>query len=253
MLIYKLINTLNGKIYIGKTKNSSVCARKSSHKSQSKRYEPRQYIHKAIKKYGWENFKIEIVEDGIDSLEILNKREKFFIREYDSANREKGYNLTLGGDGGHGLSGEKSGTFGMKRPDLSERNRKNKGKTLVQIHGEQKASEIKNKMVISSTGKVLSEKAKANSSKARKLAWENGTYDKPETRAKYTLNNKGNPSIKRIKVYSPELNMEFASLSFAAAHIKTHVSNVSKVLNGTLKHIKGYTFSRVVEDTKNVV
>ena len=53
-------------------------------------------IHKAIQKYGVDNFSIEIVEDGIPS-EFINEKEKYWIMFYDS--NRTGYNQTPGGDG----------------------------------------------------------------------------------------------------------------------------------------------------------
>jgi group I intron endonuclease len=90
MYIYKTTNIITGKIYIGK------CGRKRS----SKNYlGSGKYLKRAIKKYGKENFKKEIIEDNIEDYEILNYREIFYISLYDAMNSEIGYNLTKGGDG----------------------------------------------------------------------------------------------------------------------------------------------------------
>ena len=51
----------------------------------------------AIKKYGWDSFKHEIIEDNIPDLKTANERERFWISFYDSFNN--GYNATIGGDG----------------------------------------------------------------------------------------------------------------------------------------------------------
>ena len=53
-------------------------------------------IKRAILKYGKENFTIEILEECEQSL--LNDKEKYYIKVYDSYN--KGYNCTLGGQNG---------------------------------------------------------------------------------------------------------------------------------------------------------
>jgi group I intron endonuclease len=249
MLIYKLTNLLNGKIYVGKTKNS-LSDRLSTHKSEAKRSRSNQYIHKAIRKYGWENFKSEIIEDNIDSLKNLNNREIFYIALYNSTNRGIGYNLSPGGDGGHGLSGPAHHCFGKKLPWLSEKNKKNKGKTYEEIYGVEKAEEMKKSMSDIQTGRIHSEESKNKGGVARKKAWKRGVYDKPEIRAAFSYN-KGKPSARRVRVYSPELNMEFESLAAAATHIKTTPGNICSVVKGNLKHIKGYTFVKV--ENKNVL
>ena len=64
----------------------------------------KQFIDKAIQKYGWKNFTVEIVEE-CTSLEQLNKREIFWIAAFDSK-VPNGYNLTDGGDGISGCSDE---------------------------------------------------------------------------------------------------------------------------------------------------
>jgi len=52
----------------------------------------------AIKKYGWENFKHEVLFKGLTAEEAAEK-EKELIRQYESNNPSKGYNMTEGGEG----------------------------------------------------------------------------------------------------------------------------------------------------------
>lgn len=240
MLIYLFTNLINGKKYVGKTKNS-LSSRICSHKCASKKNNPTQLIHRAIKKYGIEKFSITTIEQNIDTVENLNKKEVFYIDLYKTTNSEFGYNVLLGGNGGTGMNGNKNPNFGKKCPDLSERNRKNKGKTFEEIYGKEKSDTLRKNVSALSTGRKLSEDAKSKISDARKKMWENGVYDKPETREKFS-HNKGKPSPLRRKIFSPELNKEFESLSSAAAYIGTGAGNICSVLKGKLKHIKGYTF-----------
>lgn len=55
------------------------------------------YFGKAILKYGWENFKHEILFEGL-TLEEANNKEKELIAKYDLMNVEKGYNQAVGGN-----------------------------------------------------------------------------------------------------------------------------------------------------------
>lgn len=91
MYIYLTTNLINQKIYIGKcckNWNNSLTYLGSG-----------VYLNCAIKCYGKENFKKELICYCKDKHE-LNKMEIFFIDYYDSTNPLIGYNLTNGGDGG---------------------------------------------------------------------------------------------------------------------------------------------------------
>lgn len=102
LYIYKFTNKITGKIYIGQTNN--IEKRKRGHKSESFNQKANGYslpFHTAIRKYGWENFDFEILEEIPDEFgrEYLNEREIFFISYYKSLVSENGYNLTKGGEG----------------------------------------------------------------------------------------------------------------------------------------------------------
>jgi group I intron endonuclease len=81
--------------YVGQT-TRTLKQRKSSHLSSSKKGST-YYLHRAIRKYGAENFKWEVIYNA-SSEEELNEKETFFIKEYNT-NSQDGYNLTEGGRG----------------------------------------------------------------------------------------------------------------------------------------------------------
>jgi len=91
--IYKAVNTINGKVYIGF--DSNWPRRKRQHKNSFKKLKTKFYS--SIKKYGWDNFSWQIIYQSKDGEYCLNNMETFFIKEYDSLNN--GYNMTLGGEG----------------------------------------------------------------------------------------------------------------------------------------------------------
>lgn len=102
LYVYKFTNKITGKTYIGQTNN--IEKRKRGHKSESFNPKANGYnlpFHAAIRKYGWENFEFEILEEIPDEFgrEYLNEREIFFILYYKSLVDENGYNLTKGGEG----------------------------------------------------------------------------------------------------------------------------------------------------------
>lgn len=61
-------------------------------------YKAQQYFYRAIKKYGWDNFEHIIVAKGLTE-EDAKWLEMELIREWDSLDRNKGYNVSRGGDG----------------------------------------------------------------------------------------------------------------------------------------------------------
>ena len=91
--IYKIVNNLNQKIYIGKT-NRSIEERFKEHIRKANQNTDRP-LYRAIRKYGIENFTINQIEEC--SLEQTEEREKYWIEYYQSF--KYGYNATLGGDG----------------------------------------------------------------------------------------------------------------------------------------------------------
>lgn len=95
-IIYKITNLINGKVYIGKTCRD-IETRWREHKARAKQNKG-YYLHNAILKYGEENFTIEIIEQTTQE-EKINELEQKWIIFYSSTDRNKGYNLTTGGDG----------------------------------------------------------------------------------------------------------------------------------------------------------
>jgi group I intron endonuclease len=90
------------KVYIGKA--ISFKKRLAVHKRKARKVHTRLYC--AIRKYGWDQISIEIIEDEIPK-EFLNDRERFWIGYYQASQPSKGYNMTLGGDGGNTFSAAK--------------------------------------------------------------------------------------------------------------------------------------------------
>lgn len=94
MCIYKIINSINTKIYIGLT-TVSLQQRWVGHQTQA-RIGNQKPLYRAMRKYGIENFSIEIVCET-DSYEELGKLERYYIKEYNSR-VPNGYNISSGGE-----------------------------------------------------------------------------------------------------------------------------------------------------------
>lgn len=105
-LIYKITNIANDKVYIGKTKkyygnvyfgiegrlkNHLTCAFTKSKWNDCPR------LYNAIRKYGKDNFIIELLETTTE--DEINNSEMHYIKIYNSTDANIGYNIALGGGG----------------------------------------------------------------------------------------------------------------------------------------------------------
>ena len=107
--IYKITNTINVKVYIGKT-GKTIEERWSKHLENAEELKRAReanphkniagtHLNNAINKYGSNAFIVN-QEDVAYSREELNEKERHWVKEYDSMNPDKGYNMTEGGEGG---------------------------------------------------------------------------------------------------------------------------------------------------------
>lgn len=143
----------SGKRYIGIT-----CTKTNRRWQNGNGYKTQQYFYRAIKKYGWDNFEHIIIAKGLDE-ETSKWLEIELIREWNTTNKDKGYNVTLGGEGGNGWTPSEE-----TRKKLSEarkgENNPNYGKPLPE-ETKRKLSEVKK-------GKTHSEETRKKMSESRK-------------------------------------------------------------------------------------
>lgn len=147
--IYKTINLINNKTYIGK---------KHSNKFIENYFGSGKLIKLALSKYGIENFKVSMI-DIAETLEELNQKEKYYIAKYKSYHKfGSGYNISPGGDGGYLLYGADEETikkFKIKcRLNSIGSNNPNYGNG-IKISGEKnpaKRIEVRRKLSLSLSG-----------------------------------------------------------------------------------------------------
>lgn len=89
--IYKIENTVNHKVYIGKSVN--VIERLKEHTYN----EDNKHLRNAFKKYGLDKFSFEVIKQTYD----LNYWEIFLIQIYRATDNRYGYNIATGGEGGY--------------------------------------------------------------------------------------------------------------------------------------------------------
>ena len=93
-IVYKIQSRTSNKVYIGITKGT-LEKRFKRHVRNALKEDSHYKFHRALRKYGADDFVVSVVEECDDSL--LIEREKFYIEKYDSY--RNGYNSTIGGDG----------------------------------------------------------------------------------------------------------------------------------------------------------
>lgn len=100
MILYKITNTINNKVYIGITK-TSLSKRWDTHKSISKSSHPKyknRNLYVEMRSFGITNFQIEVIKDKFESIEDLYKNEIEYIQSFrDLLGKENVYNVDNGG------------------------------------------------------------------------------------------------------------------------------------------------------------
>lgn len=164
--VYMHTNKINGKKYIGQTCQTL----KQRCGNNGKAYVGCPYFYKAIIKYGWNNFKHEILFENL-SFDEANQKEDAMIKLYNTTDSNNGYNLKGGGANpipnaktrqliSEKVLGENNGFYGKHhsietRKRLSEaRKGKYKGKENPN-YGKKHTQEAKEKMRTSRRGKHI--------------------------------------------------------------------------------------------------
>lgn len=101
MYIYKITNLINGKVYIGQTKNNPLYRWHQHIKGYNN---SNSILKKAINKYSKDSFTFEVIAKS-DIIAELNSLERNFIKEFNSL-APNGYNLESGGREDYKLSEE---------------------------------------------------------------------------------------------------------------------------------------------------
>lgn len=237
-IIYKAINKVNGKIYIGQT-IQSLNRRIQKHIRRSLGKKDNLYFHSAIRKYNKENFIWEIIAE-CNSLEELNKVEIDMIEKYNTF--ENGYNLTAGGNGIAKFNHTKEAKKKMSESKKGEKNPN---------YNKPPTEETKKKMSKAHEGSILSEETKKKIGESLKGNCNmRGKHPTEETKKKMSKARMGkyvgskNPTAKKYIVTTPEGGEIFVHglREFCRNYEKEELNhaNLIKVAQGKYKHTKGY-------------
>ena len=218
--IYKITNSINGKIYIGQSWN--IEQRFKNHRNNTKN----QHLKNAIKKYGLNNFEFCVLKE-ID-LDMLTQRkmdlyENIYIQTYDSSNNKKGYNKKSGGSNGKPTEETK---IKMRENHTDFSGNKNpmygKSKEFAPWYGRKHTEEEKLKISLSNKGKHFNNGKPMLNKKHTQ-----------ETKNKISLINKGRKhpetSKKIICITTGEV---FNSITDGANKYKIDISTLAKHCKG---------------------
>ncbi len=195
----------NGKVYIGITSKNPLVRWKNGHGYQSNLH-----FHNAILKYGWDNFKHEILFQDL-SKEDACKKEIELIAKYKSNNSEHGYNRSSGGE--HGSEG------------------------IIPT------SETREKISVSLTGRRMSDEHKRHSADAhRGLKRSEETKRKMSEIAKKRGVSEATRQATRISIICVETNQIYPSINEAARRTGIARTAISNCCCNRSKSAGGYSW-----------
>jgi len=231
MIIYKIENKVNGKVYIGCT--TQLLKRRWLQHCNSKL--KKTALKSAIIKYGVSSFEVSVIEE-CDSVENMFLREMFWVKEYNSS--KKGYNMTLGGDRGPVLKGKDNPNFGKPNPRWAEIGKARRGTKLPQYHIDA--------IIKANVGIIRTQDQKNNMSNIKKAAWSNGIYN--NIGSKISASKKGKPSANKISIICMNNHTVYNSYGEAAKALGVSAGNIPQVVNGKYSHTKGFIFQKLSEE-----
>ena len=220
--VYQHKNKINGKVYIG------ITSQKPEQRWRNgEGYKSSPHFYSAIQKYGWDNFEHNILFVELTKEQACLKEQEL-IKEFNSMNREYGYNSTSGGD-----------IFVM--------NEETKKKISQALMGNQNnlghscSEEKKKKISEAQKGREFTEEHKQKLSEAAKNRHVPCSEEK-----KQILKEKSH----KKPVYCEELDKIFESVQECSRQLGIPATNISKLCNGRGKTLKGYHL-RYYNDTIN--
>ena len=223
-IVYQHKNKINGKIYIG------ITSRKPEERwgSNGCNYKTSPHFYSAIQKYGWDNFEHNILFTNLTKEQACLKEQEL-IKEFNSMNREYGYNSTSGGE-----------IFTMNeetKQKISQSMMGNKN-GLGHVCTEEK----KQKISKAQKGRKFTEEHKQKLSDAAKNRHVPCSEEKKKTLSQNYPHKK--------QVYCEELDMIYESVQECSRQLGIPATNISKLCNGRGKTLKGYHL-RYYNDTTN--
>lgn len=260
MIIYKITNKIDSKVYIGQT-IGSIEKRWKAHIYDHKRKDF--VLYRAMRKYGIDKFTIEEI-DGANSLSELNYKEWFLIHRFNSL-APNGYNSATGGKNSkptqevkNKISKAHIGKIvtkeARKNMSVAQKGKKQPKETINKRKNAMLNNPKMSKKIVRNDGVVfpsISECARQSETSTGNIcmvikgdrAQSNGFH------FKYLSDFEDIKNIKPWDIpYPPEKKIKrsdgviFNSIDDAAKKMNTSKNNIARVLRGVRKTHKGYYF-----------
>jgi len=210
MIIYRTVNKINGKSYIG-----------IDSKNRSNYFGSGVAMKNALKKYGKDNFTKEIIQTCKTADELSIAEIKWIA--FEKANNPNGiYNLHPGGLGNSGCV----------------------GKNANEIYGNKRALDIGRRISTTLKSKNIrppSRRGLFNSLKQKESVKKMGKLNKSILHKNRIRDSQPH----KIKILCVNDGKIFNSINEASESLNLSLGNVSQVVNGKRKHTKGYVFKKV--------
>lgn len=206
----------SGKSYIGQTINSLKVRAKNLVSGNG--YKKCSLFWKAIQKYGWLNFQVEILKEV--GIENLNEQEIYYIAEYNSF-APGGYNLTKGGERG---KEKEAYVYSAQTGELLEH--------YSSLTEASKETDVPIEIISAIIGE------KSPRKQAHNLVFLDHYIEK------YDINNLARKNYHKIYSYDKDgfYLAEFISIREAARFYELTDGQIRKCLNGSVSHVKYIQF-----------
>lgn len=251
-IVYKH-TSLSGKVYVGMTKQTA-----EKRWQHGMGYRTQTKFYRAIKKYGWENIRHEVVFSGL-TFEEAEQKERELIEQCRSYDNRFGYNVERGGNGKKIVSEEtrekmrKANTTPVSLARLEEQNRKRwsdpaeHAKMSERFRGENNPMFGRKPSAEQIEKLIASNKRRKGEIRDRDKIPFLGKHHSEESKAKISATRIGAKNWKAKRVLCVETGEIYPCVKDAYRGTGIHFSSISKCCRGVGMTAGGYHWKYVDE------